>query len=65
MFSINGRDYLTVEDVARTLNYTTANVTHLIRTRKLEAMRRGRRYIIKPEALKSFLTEREAAEFLR
>lgn len=54
-FSIE--EYLTVEEAAAKMGYTKANITRLIREGKLQAYKRGRRYMILPEDLDALVVE--------
>jgi len=49
------KDYYTVEEAAETLGYTRANITRLVRTKKLPALHRGRRYLILKSDVENFI----------
>lgn len=49
--TIDIRDYITVEEAALSVGYTPANITRLIRLKKLPAIKRGRRYFVLPADL--------------
>lgn len=49
------RSCLSVKEVAEQLGYSGANVTSLIRSGKIKAIRRGRKYFISPEDIKKYL----------
>jgi len=55
MTDFNIKDYLTVKQVAEMLGYTTQNVTHLIRTGNMKAVKRGRQYFIHPDNISNML----------
>lgn len=57
MFNI--KDYLTVDQAAEQLGYTKANITRLIRSGELKAVKRGRRYFITPEDIDAYVVSAE------
>ena len=58
-------DYIMVEEAAKRLGFTEANITRLIRTGKLKATKRGRRYIILPEAIDEFIMDQASEGFFK
>ena len=49
------KNYLTVQEAAKLTGYTPANITLLIREGKLQAIRRGRRYLVLPSEIDAFI----------
>ena len=58
-------DFIFVEEAAKRLGYTSANISRLIRTGKLKATKRGRRYIILPEAIDEFIMDQASEGFFK
>lgn len=51
MNQFKASDYITVREAAGKLDYTQANITRIIRAGILPAIKRGRKYFIRPEDL--------------
>ena len=49
--------YVNVKEAAELLDYTPANITHLLRTGKLNGVKRGRAWLIKKEDLHSLIQD--------
>ena len=56
-------EYINVQEAALRLGYTPANVSRLIRVGKIKATKRGRRYLILPEAIDEYIMD-QASEGL-
>lgn len=51
---MNFENLVTVKDAATRLGYTTANITRIIRSGELKAIKRGRKYFIRVEDLNEY-----------
>jgi len=58
-------DYIFIEEAAKRLGYTPANVSRLIRTGQLQAIKRGRRYLILPEAIDDYIMDQASGELFK
>ena len=52
-FDLN--DYMTVSEAALYLGYTNANITRLIRSGELKALKRGRAYLLHIDDINTFI----------
>ena len=57
--------YINVQEAALRLGYTPANVSRLIRTGQLQAIKRGRRYLILPEAIDEYILDQASGELFK
>ena len=65
MVKFNASEYIDVKEAADSLSYTRANITRLIRTGLLPAIKRGRKYFIKPEDLNDYAFGKDVDQILR
>jgi excisionase family DNA binding protein len=64
MNQFKASDYIDVRQAAERLAYTQANITRIIRNGQLPALKRGRKYFIKPEDLDRYAFGGQTEQFL-